>query len=101
MNTQYSTLSQTLNELKKKGYTIDFNLKEDCIDCQQGQIKLSPADFQIDEYFRFEGPTDPADSAIVYAISSPKYNLKGVLVNGYGIYSSALTNEMVEKLKAN
>ncbi|HXH17655.1 MAG TPA: hypothetical protein VNJ07_01125 [Chitinophagales bacterium] len=95
------TLSETLKELKAKGYTEDFNLKADCIDCRSGQLKIFPSDFHIDKYFRFEGQTDPADGAILYAISSEKHNVKGVLVNAYGVYSDALTDEMLTKLKAN
>lgn len=92
------TLSETLEGLKAKGYTEDFNLKADCIDCGSGQLKHFPSDFHIDKYFRFEGQTDPADAAIVYAISSVKHNVKGVLVNAYGVYSDALTDEMLTKL---
>jgi len=94
-----TTLSEKLNELKSKGYTEDFNLSEDCIDCRSSTLKIFPSDFQIDEYYRFEGQSDPGDSAILYAISSNKHSVKGVLVNGYGVYSDTLTDEMLEKLK--
>ena len=97
--TNLPTLSGTMNELRKKGYTEDFNLKTDCLDCRGGAIRISPDDFQIDEYFRFEGPSDPADSSILYAISSQKHRLKGVLVNGYGIYTDPVTDAMAKKLK--
>lgn len=95
------TLSGTMTRLKEEGYTEDFNMDAECIHCQNGLFKLRPSDFQIDKYFRFEGESDPGDSAILYAISSEKHGLKGVLVNGYGIYSEPLTNEMLEKLSTN
>jgi hypothetical protein len=93
------TLSGTMTKLKTDGYTEDFNLSDDCLYCGNDQLKISPSDFQIDKYFRFEGASDPADGAILYAISSDKYKVKGVLVNGYGVYSDPLSNEMVAKLK--
>lgn len=93
------TLSGSIEKLKAEGYTEDFNLNRDCVNCRNGQIRIFPAEFQIDKYFRFEGQSDPADGAILYAISSEKYHVKGVLVNGYGIYSDPLTNEMLTKLK--
>ena len=40
----------------------------------------------IDQVFRFEENADPGDQAILYAISASKHHLKGLLVNGYGIY---------------
>ncbi|HTB07625.1 MAG TPA: phosphoribosylpyrophosphate synthetase [Bacteroidia bacterium] len=95
----YDTLSEAMNELKKQGYTEDFNIKHDCLICKDGTIKVFKDDFVVDKFFRFEGDTDPADEAILYAISSPKNNVKGILVNGYGIYSEPMANELVEKLK--
>lgn len=100
MPTAETTLSQTLNDLKAKGYTEDFNLKADCIDCRSGQLKISPSDFLVDEHFRFEGASDPADAAIVYAISSEKHQVKGVLVNAYGVYSDPMADALMAKLKA-
>jgi len=48
-------------------------------------LRLNPEDFIIDKHYRFEGISDPDDEAVVYAISSLKQNLKGVLLNGYSI----------------
>ena len=95
----YDTMVEAINALRKQGYTEDFNLKQNCIECRNGDHKLSHNDFHIDKFFRFEGDTDPADESILYAISSDKFKLKGVLVNGYGISSDGLTDEMLEKLK--
>ncbi len=92
------TLSETLNELRTKGYTEDFNVRTDCIICRDGQFSLHPEDFIVDHYYRFEGETNPSDSAILYAISSEKHNLKGVLVNAYGIYSDPISDALMEKL---
>jgi hypothetical protein len=94
----YATVSETLHTLKEEGYDLDFNLKPDCIECQSPDMKLYPDDFLIDKFFRFEGASNPDDSAIVYAISS-KDGLRGTLVDAYGIYADSLTTEMVRKLK--
>jgi|SRR5690606_7236415 len=93
------TLSGTMARLKAEGYTEDFNLGFNCVHCRNEQLKVLPSEFQIDKFFRFEGATDPGDASILYAISSEKHKVKGVLVNGYGIYSEPLANEMLEKLK--
>jgi len=94
----YVTLSQTMNELRKEGYVEDFNLKQNCLECRNGQYKVFAEEFKVDKFFRFEGESNPSDSAILYAISSDKHQLKGVLVNAYGIYSDPLTDEMLQKL---
>ncbi len=93
----YDTVSQATNGLKARGYTIDFNLEEDKIVCHQPPCSLTPDEFEITEVYRFEGNTDPADEAVVYAIES-KHGQKGVLVNGYGPDADPLSNEMIKKL---
>lgn len=95
---QYDTLLQAIDALRRQGYTQDFNLKEDCLWCEVGAINLYPYDFEIDKVFRFFGPSDPDDESILYAISSDRFNLKGIMVNGYGVSADPLTQEMVEKL---
>jgi hypothetical protein len=96
----YETLSEAISSLKQQGYTEDFNLKENCLECIAGMQELLPQEFNIDKSFRFDVDEDPSDQAMLYAISSTVYNIKGLLVNGYGIYSDDVSNEMLQKLSA-
>jgi hypothetical protein len=95
----YVTLSETMNELRKEGYVEDFNLQQNCLECRNGQFKIFAEEFKVDKFFRFEGDSNPSDAAILYAISSDTHQLKGVLVNAYGIYSEPVTDEMLQKLE--
>ncbi|TMI61356.1 MAG: hypothetical protein E6H07_19765 [Bacteroidetes bacterium] len=92
----YDTVTEALSDLKKRNFTLDFNLAENCIVCNEQKFNFE--DFEIVEFYRFEGNTDPADEAIVYAIES-KSGLKGVLVSGYGISAEGMSAEMAKKLK--
>ena len=94
----YSTLSQAIEGLRLEGYTEDFNLQGHCIECKALDLQLSPQDFTIDKYYRFEGMSDPGDNSIVYAISAVTGE-KGVLVDAYGMYSENMTPEMIRKLQ--
>ena len=96
---QYSNLIEAIDGLKKEGYTEDFNLQQHCLDCRNGQYKIFHDEFVVDKYFRFDVSSDAADQSIIYAISSEKYGLKGILINAYGIYTEPVTNEMLNKLK--
>ena len=96
---EMTTVTEVINKLRKDGYAEDFNLQQNCLVCQNGQYSVFHSEFVIDKVFRFEGNSDPADEATVYAISSPKYGIKGVLVNGAGIYSDEITDEMLSTLK--
>ena len=91
----YDTVTEAVRELKQRGYTKDFNLKENFIVCNDE--KIHPEDFEIVEVYRFEGETDPGDEAIVYAITSNKGD-RGVLVSGYGISADEMGAEMAKKL---
>lgn len=93
------TLSETLNQLKAEGYTEDFNLNGDYLAGQRSAIQLSPDEFVVDQHFRFEGASDPADSAVLYAISSARFNLKGTLVNGYGVSSDEAADCIIRAIR--
>lgn len=100
MNTM-TTVSEVLNKLKGQGYTVDFNLNNNCLICHGNALQIHPDEFVVDKHYRFEGLSDPGDEAIVYAISSIKHDLKGTLVNGYGISSDGITDEMIKALREN
>lgn len=93
------TLSEVMNVLRERGYTEDFNLEENCLSCRGGECKVAPGEFVIDKVYRFEGDSNPEDEASLYAISSTHHNIKGILVNGGGIYTDELTDEMLECLQ--
>ncbi len=92
----YDTVSEATDKLKKRGYTEDFNLHENCLICHDK--KYNADDFEIKEVHRFEGETDPADEAVVYAIESND-GMKGVLVNAYGYASDTMSDDIARKLK--
>jgi len=94
----YSTLSEAVNDLQRRGYTDDLTADGHCLVCNARGINLDPAQFEIDEFHRFEGMSDPEDQSIVYAISSKDHAIKGILVNAYGPDASSFTQEMVRKL---
>lgn len=94
----YESLSQAINDLRTRGYTLDFNLHPDCIRCASAQLQLHPEEFAIDEYHRFEGMSSTDDSSIVYAISSDN-GIKGILVDAYGVYAENLNTAMIQKLR--
>src|SRR5688572_953251 len=95
----FQTLSEAVNALQKRGYTYNFNTRsrsgEEDLD-----IYLQPNDFVIDEILRFEGMNDPGDSNILFAISAKHRNLKGLLVNAYGVYSDAHSAMVAQKLRS-
>ncbi len=95
----YSNLVEAIDGLRKEGYVSDFNLLQNCIECREKKYRIFHHQFVVDKYFRFEEDTNPSDQSIIYAISSEKFGLKGILINGYGVYSDPITDEMLDTLK--
>ena len=94
----YETLVDATNDLLKRGYEANLSLQGDTIDDKDKGIHMKADDFEIDEFYRFEGASNPSDMSIVYAISSAKYNLKGVLVDAYGTYANDSSSAIDAKL---
>lgn len=93
----YDTLIEALQDLKERGFTHDFNVEQDKIYCTNLKMYYHPKEFQVVEFYRFEGMSNPDDNAIVYAVETSTGD-KGVLVDAYGAYES-MSQEMVDKLK--
>lgn len=91
----YGTVTEAIAKLREQGFTIDFNLDENCILCHAG--KFNADEFEIVDVYRYEGESDPADEAAVYAIQSST-GLKGILVTGYGPTTDAASAEILKKL---
>ncbi|MBN8575908.1 MAG: phosphoribosylpyrophosphate synthetase [Cyclobacteriaceae bacterium] len=93
----FETLTEAIADLKQRGYRHDFNLHPEWIECPPLNLKLQPAEFHVDEVHRFEGMTNPDDSAILMAIQATN-GLKGLLVDAYGAYTDSLSPEMIKRL---
>lgn len=97
-NHEYDNLVEALKHLSDEGYKSNFNLRADYLEDTTLQLKLYPDDFEVKRIYRFEGPSDPADNSIVYAIESHNGDIKGVLVNAYGAYSDTASAAIIAKL---
>ena len=94
----YETLSEAVDDLQKRGYTQDFNLKPHCLQCVSLKLELRPEDFDVDEVHRFEGMSSTDDNSVIYAISSSE-GIKGILVDAYGVYAENISEQMRKKLR--
>ncbi len=95
MNTyNFDTLSQAMNVLSSEGYTEDFKAEENFIKALYSKKEYLPENLKIDNFFRFEGMTDPSDQSELFAISTND-GKKGTLVMSY----SASHNQNTELVK--
>lgn len=81
----------------EEGYEEDFNLVDKKMNTEAEKKEFLDQDFVVDEVYRFEGPSNPGDEAILYAISTSS-GRKGVLVDGYDYSSGQISEELMKKL---
>lgn len=81
-----STLAQVLEKLRIKKIDNEFQLKEGVFTVERGK-SYDPDELTIIKTYRFEGESDPADSAILYIIEASD-GLIGYSIDAYGVYSN-------------
>jgi hypothetical protein len=86
----YATVTTALEELKEKGFNIDFNI-------QENRIINSPDDFEIVHLYRYEGESDPGDEATVFGIKSSTGE-KGVFVAGLSTFTDSTAAMVLNEL---
>lgn len=94
----YDTLVGAVNDLQRRGYSDDIQPVENCLICAPKDVRMDLKDLRIDEFHRFEGETNPSDESIVYAISSAKHGVKGILISAFGPDASEAVQKLVAKL---
>ena len=94
----YDTVTEALSDLKRRGFIEDFNLRPYRLECRSLGLYLYPEDFVAEEFYRFEGDSNPDDNSITCAISSNN-RVKGTLVDACGPYAESLTEDMIRQLR--
>lgn len=79
-------LSQVMNRLTEKGYGKEFKIRKDNAYLDEKGKRYLAHELKIVKTYRFEGESDPADMAVLYAIESNDHE-KGMILNAYGTYS--------------
>ncbi len=98
MNKINYELLDAIYDLKKKGYTVDFNYRYSGMLLHPKGGALSPEDFSLDLEYRFLIESQPEEHSELYAISSKRYSIKGLLFIGYGMIIDNEINAFISKL---
>jgi hypothetical protein len=92
------TLSQRIEDLRKNGYSTDFNLEDEKISNNSNSLIYQVDQLHIDKVYRFEGTSNPDDNSILYAITADD-DVKGVLVDGFGVSGGQTSVKLARKLQ--
>ncbi|MDH6251501.1 hypothetical protein M2347_001228 [Chryseobacterium sp. H1D6B] len=83
-----TTLSQVMTTLAKRGIHREFRMNENCeMKFENSELKYTPHDLTIVKSYRFEGDSNPDDSAVLYVVKDTAGNI-GMIIDSYGADSN-------------
>jgi hypothetical protein len=93
------TLLEAGARLQESGYRGAWSARAGgVLRCSVCGLAVDAAEVVIDEVVRFEGPSDPGDEAILYALTGPCGD-RGLYSSAYGPYASDADREVAGRLR--
>jgi hypothetical protein len=80
------------------GYKENFKITEGGLQSLETEKVYRPDEVHIVNFFRFEGASDPSDSAILYVIETHD-GAKGTLTDAYGMYADAGVDKFIKEVE--
>lgn len=93
-----TTLAQCMNKLQEEGYRENFLVSEKGLHTSGSEKTYTPQEVKIANFYRFEGESDPSDSAILYALET-RDGKKGMLSDAYGPYSDSKVSDFISQIE--
>jgi hypothetical protein len=77
------TVTEAVELLRSQGYTADFELIDGTLRAQP-DVRCTVDVAEVEQLYRFEGPSDPGDEMIVFGLRDPATNTRGTLAAAFG-----------------
>ena len=78
------SVADAIDQLERDGYTGSFVLRDEGLRCTVCGEEHAAEAALVDRVYRFEGPSDPDEEAIVYGLRCPVCGAKGTLASVFG-----------------
>ena len=98
VNGPMDTLGERMRELAAAGWVEQLSIRDAGLRCDGCRCWAGPDEVFVDVVYRFEGPSDPADEAILFAVTMPCGH-RGVLPATYGKDTEPDVVEVVKRLR--
>jgi hypothetical protein len=95
---EMKTLASCLNKVIKDGYVQNFKITEQRLQSLETEKLYKPDQVRIVNFFRFEGASDPSESAILYVIETNDGE-KGTLTDAYGMYADPDIDKFIKEVE--
>lgn len=96
MSNQLKTLTEIINSLTKEGYTEDFKAFDERIKGLYNKKDYKPTELLIEESYRFEGETNPADQSTLFKIKAVD-GTKGTMTMSNN-YESSQNEDLIRQI---
>jgi hypothetical protein len=92
------TLHSAVARLERAGYADALRARaEGFLDVRTGRIH-APETLIVDEIVRFEGESDPADEAVLFALHSQDESVHATFVATYGPSADPISGPLIRRL---
>ncbi|MCB0972518.1 MAG: hypothetical protein KDA97_13515 [Acidimicrobiales bacterium] len=78
------TVVDAIARLRSQGYETEFRLDDGLLRGSDGDTHCTVDEAIVEKLYRFEGPSDPGDEMIVFALRAPSSGRRGYLASGFG-----------------
>jgi hypothetical protein len=92
------TLSEAVRRLAAAGYREDFRAEPGGLRAVGSDCLHEPESLVIEDVVRFEGASDPADEAVLFALRCEIHGTRGTYVVTFGPSVDPLDAEMARRL---
>jgi len=92
------TLSERMGQLHAAGWIEQLSVSDAGVRCDGCGHWSAPEDAVVDVVYRFEGPSDPGDESILFAIAMPCGH-RGALPASYGKDTEPEVGDVMMRLR--
>ena len=78
------TVTEAISLLEARGFASSFRVADTEVHCRACATAHPTPTLVVRATFRFEGPSDPGDEAIVLGVECPTCGARGVVVSAFG-----------------
>jgi len=93
------TMTSCMNKLQSDGYTVNFKIEDEHeLISLDSEKTYRPEQVHINNFYRFEGASDPDENSILYAIETNDGE-KGMLTDAYGAYADLNVAKFIQEVE--
>lgn len=92
-----TTLSNVTAIASERGFKENFKVTPEGLYAASNNIAYLPNEVKIDNFYRFEGASNPDDNAILYLLETHD-GLRGTLTDAYGATADGMIAEFISRI---